>query len=198
MSTTTRTVITVAAALVIPASFALAVGTQLGESKDKLQLKYDVSVYDHETGRVTVTFSLEDAGRLKPINSIDLSIPSQEKHASGGYKSDLTISMATREEGNKQVARVHIRKDWAAGGNSTENRAPGRTARTPDLVLSLNTTERAYRQSKTARAHQVKNAFRRIDRLAFGSICSEKPPILERLGRPESVVHGNHRHGKMH
>ena len=116
MSTTTRTVVSVLAALVIlvPASFALAVGFQLGESKDKLQLKYDLSVYDHDTGRVTVTFSLEDEGRLKPIDSIDLSIPSQEKHSSGGYKSDLTISMTTRKEGNKQVARVHIRKEWAA------------------------------------------------------------------------------------
>ena len=114
MSTTTRTVISVIAALVIPASFALGVGFQLGESKDKLQLEYDLSVYDHDTARVTVTFSLEDEGRLKPIDSIDLSIPSQEKHTSGGYKSDLTISMATRKEGNKQVARVHIRKDWAA------------------------------------------------------------------------------------
>ena len=114
MFTTTRTLISVIAALVIPASLALAVGFQLGESKQKLQLKYDASVYDHDTGRVTVTFSLEDEGRLKPIDSVDLSIPSKEKHTSGGYKSDLTVSMATRKEGNKQVARVHIRKDWAA------------------------------------------------------------------------------------
>jgi len=35
MSTTTRTVISVIAALVIPASFALALGFELGESKDK-------------------------------------------------------------------------------------------------------------------------------------------------------------------
>ena len=114
MSTTSRTIVSVIAALVIPASFALAEGFQLGESKEKLQLEYDVSVYDHDTGRVTITFSLEDEGRLKPIESIDLSIASKEKHLSGGYKSDLTISMATRKEGNKQVARVHIRKDWAA------------------------------------------------------------------------------------
>lgn len=116
MSTTTRTVVSVLAALVIliPASFALAVGFQLGESKDKLQLKYDLSVYDHDTGRVTVTSSLEDAVRLKPIDSIDLSIPSQEKHTSGGYKSDLAISIATTKEGDKQVARVPILKDWAA------------------------------------------------------------------------------------
>ena len=114
MSTTTRTVISIIAALAIPPSFALAVGFRLGESKDKLQLEYDLSMYDHDTGRVTVTFSLEDEGRLKPIDSIDLSIPSQEKHTSGGHKSDLTISIATRKEGNKQVVRVHIRKDWAA------------------------------------------------------------------------------------
>ena len=114
MSTTTRTIVSLTAALVIPAGFALGIGLKLGGSKEKLQLKYDVSVYDHDTGRVTVTFSLEDEGRLKPIDSIDLSIPSEEKHASGGFKSDLTISMAARPEGNKRVARVHLRKDWAA------------------------------------------------------------------------------------
>jgi len=114
MSTTSCTVFSAVVALVIPTSSTLAMGLVLGDSKEKLRLKYDVSVFDHDTGRVTVTFSLEDEGRLKPIDSIDLSIPSKEKHTGGGYKSDLTISMATRKEGNKQVARVHIRKDWAA------------------------------------------------------------------------------------
>ena len=88
-------------------------GFQLGESKQKLKLEYDVSVYDHDTGRVTIEFSLNDAGRLTPITSVDLSIPSDEKHDGGGFKSDLTISMALRNEGTKQVGRVHIRKDWA-------------------------------------------------------------------------------------
>lgn len=113
MSRTPRTVVIAIGAVLIPANLALALGFQLGESKEQLKLKYDISVYDHDTGRVTITFSLEDDGRLAPISSIDLSIPSKERHTSGGYKSDLTMSMATRKEGSKRVARIHIRKDWA-------------------------------------------------------------------------------------
>ena len=103
MSRTARILLGIVAALAIPASCALALGLRLGESKDELKLKYDVSVYDHDTGRVTVKFTLEDEGRLKPITSIDLHIPSDEKHDGGGFKSDLTISMATRKDGPKQV-----------------------------------------------------------------------------------------------
>jgi hypothetical protein len=103
----------IVAALAIPASCALALGFRLGESKEELNLKYDVSVYDHDTGRVTVEFTLKDEGRLKPITSVDLHIPSDEKHDGGGFKSDLTISMALRRDGTNQVGRIHIRKDWA-------------------------------------------------------------------------------------
>ena len=91
----------------------MALGFRLGESKEELDLKYDVSVYDHDTGRVTVKFMLKDEGRLKPITSVDLHIPSNEKHDGGGFKSDLTISMALRKHGGSQVGRIHIRKDWA-------------------------------------------------------------------------------------
>jgi hypothetical protein len=113
MSRIVKLVLTAIAMIAIPASFALAMGFQLGESKEELKLEYDVSIYDHNTGRVTIEFSLTDAGRLKPTRSVDLSISSDEKHDGGGFKSDLTISMALRNDGAKQVARVHIRKDWA-------------------------------------------------------------------------------------
>ena len=101
------------AAFAIPASCALAIGFQLSESKKELGLKYDVSVYDHDTGRVTITFALTDAGRLKPITSVDFSIPSNEKHEGGGFKSDLTMSISLREDGGRRVGRIHVRKDWA-------------------------------------------------------------------------------------
>ncbi|MCA9025673.1 MAG: hypothetical protein KDA86_10715 [Planctomycetaceae bacterium] len=113
MSRNLKLLLAVIAVIAIPASFAWALGFQLGESKEKLKLKYDVSVYDHDTGRVTIEFSLIDAGRLAPITSVDLSIPSDEKHDGGGFKSDLTMSMALRNDGTQQVSRVHIRKDWA-------------------------------------------------------------------------------------
>jgi hypothetical protein len=72
------------AAIVVPATLAWALGIQLGETKEQLKLDYEVSVTDHGTGRVTVTFTLADEGRLKPISSVDLSIPSKDKHKDGG------------------------------------------------------------------------------------------------------------------
>ena len=113
MPRTSRILLGIVAAIVIPASCALALGFRLGESKEELNLKYDVSVYDHDTGRVTVEFTLKDEGRLMPITSVDLHIPSNQKHEGGGFKSDLTVSMALRKDGTTQVGRIHIRKDWA-------------------------------------------------------------------------------------
>lgn len=114
MSRTARSTLGIFVAIAIPASCALGLGFQLGESKEELNLKYDVSVYDHDTGRVTIQLELIDTGRLKPITSVDLHLPSSEKHDdTGGFKSDLTLSMALRPEGDSQIARVHIRKDWA-------------------------------------------------------------------------------------
>ena len=113
MSRTARILLGIVAAIAIPASCALALGFRLGESKEELDLEYDVSVYDHDTGRVTVEFTLKDEGRLKPITSVDLHIPSNEKHDGGGFKSDLTLSLALRKDETNQVGRIHIRKDWA-------------------------------------------------------------------------------------
>ncbi|PQO46981.1 hypothetical protein [Blastopirellula marina] len=113
MLRTSLVLLAIVGTLVIPASFAMALGFLLGESKEELNLEYDVSVYDHDTGRVTVEFTLQDEGRLKPITSVDFHIPSTEKNDNGGSMSDLTMSMALRKEGANQVARVHIRKDWA-------------------------------------------------------------------------------------
>ena len=93
---------------------AWAVGFILGETKEQLKLQYDVSVYDHNTGRVTVTITIADDGRLRPLDSVDLHFPSTEKHADGiGTKSDLSLSLAMRHDGKKRVATVHLRNDWA-------------------------------------------------------------------------------------
>lgn len=108
-----RIVMGLMVALAIPVGCLWALGFELGESKEELRLDYDVSVYDHDTSRVTVVFTLKDEGRLKPITSVDLYIPSDEKHEGGGVKSDLTVSIALREDGDHQVGRVHLRKDWA-------------------------------------------------------------------------------------
>jgi hypothetical protein len=104
----------VIATIVLAASFAWALGHELGETKEQLRLKYDVSVYDHGTGRVTVTFTLEDEGRLKPLSSVDLHFPSKDQHAGGGHMSDLTVSLAmSKADDGKQTARIHLKKEFA-------------------------------------------------------------------------------------
>ncbi len=88
---------------------AMALGFELGKTKEELKLKYDVAVSDHNTGRVTVVFTLEDEGSLEPINSVDFCVPA--KDGSGYY--DLSVSIEMKEENGKKVGRVHIAKDLA-------------------------------------------------------------------------------------
>ncbi len=99
------------ATLAMTTSHAWAEGFGLGESKEDLKLDYKVSVHDHGTGRVTITFTLADEGRLQPLNSIDFYIPSTDKHKSGGHMADLVLSLATREVDGKQVATIHVKKE---------------------------------------------------------------------------------------
>ncbi len=99
--------------LALAACFAWGEGLGLGETKEELELNYDVKVTDHGTGRVTIVFTLEDTGRLKPLSEIQLAIPAKEPNERGSYYSDLTVSMATRKDGNKRVARVHVLRELA-------------------------------------------------------------------------------------
>jgi hypothetical protein len=107
------------AAIILPPSLAWAMGEQLGETKEQLKLKYDVSVTDHGTGRVTVTLTIADQGRLKPLTSVDLVIETEEAYkaskAGRGYSGyvDLSVALATREEDGKQVVRVHLLRELA-------------------------------------------------------------------------------------
>jgi len=95
-------------------STTLPLGFELGQTKEELKLQYDVAATDHGTGRVTLVFTLKDDGRLKPIRSVDLYVPSDEKHEGGGRKSDLSLSLDLRKADDARVARVHITKELAA------------------------------------------------------------------------------------
>lgn len=99
-------------AIAVP-SLAWALGFELGESKEELKLKYDVSVTDHKTGRVTVVLRIEDYGRLKPVFAVDLSIPSEESHDGKGHYMDMVVSLAHRKEDGKDVYRVHLLRELA-------------------------------------------------------------------------------------
>lgn len=108
-------VLALVVALLIAPRSAQALGMELGQSKEELKLDYTVSVTEHETGRITVVFRLKDEGRLKPLNSVDLSIPS--KDGSGYFH--LVTALKLRDEGDAKVARVHIHRDWAKNANIT-------------------------------------------------------------------------------
>jgi hypothetical protein len=82
---------------------------QTTQEQEELKLKYDVTVLDHGTGRVTVVLTIADEGRLKPLDSIDLMIPMEK----GSGWVDLEVSLATSEKDGKRAARIHLRKDWA-------------------------------------------------------------------------------------
>lgn len=106
-------VILTLATIAVP-GLAWALGFQLGESKEELKLKYDVSVTDHETGRVTVVLKIEDYGRLKPVFAVDLSIPARERRDGGrGRYMDMVVSLAHRKEDGKDVYRAHLLKELA-------------------------------------------------------------------------------------
>lgn len=99
----------VLAAVIAGASLAHALGLGLGETKEQLGLKYDVTVSNHGTGRVTINLTIADEGRLKPLRSVDLVIPN--KHKSGFV--DLSLSLAVKNADGKQTASAHLLKEWA-------------------------------------------------------------------------------------
>jgi hypothetical protein len=102
------------AAVVWVSGRALGIGFILGETKEELKLKYELSVQDHGTGRVTAVLTLADEGRLKPLDEVQLVIPGEEKNADGSHWMDLVVSIDMKEiEDGKRVGRVHIRKELA-------------------------------------------------------------------------------------
>jgi hypothetical protein len=96
--------------MVLAPCLAWAIGLQLGETKEQLKLKYDVSVVDHGTGRVTVNLTIADEGRLKPLDSVDLLIPNKDG-TTGSV--ELAVALATRRVNGKQLVSVHLKRELA-------------------------------------------------------------------------------------
>ncbi|MCA9014281.1 MAG: hypothetical protein KDA77_03010 [Planctomycetaceae bacterium] len=86
-----------------------AIGFQIGQSKEELELKYEISVVDHGTGRVTVNLTIDDEGKLKPIESIWLNISSLDDP----HRPDLSVSLATKIVDGKLHVRAHLKKELA-------------------------------------------------------------------------------------
>lgn len=106
------------AVLGLAADRAKALSEILSETKEQLKLKYEVSVRDLGNGRVFVTFTLADEGRLNPLTSVDLQIPGKEKNKDGSVYPDVWVSIAmTKTEAAAQsggrVARLEMTKELA-------------------------------------------------------------------------------------
>jgi hypothetical protein len=88
----------IAAALTLAPHPARAVSEVIDESKkDELKLKYDVSVTDYGNGRVGVTFTVIDEGKLGPLTSVDLELPGRDRDAQGGAAPELHLSLEMRK-----------------------------------------------------------------------------------------------------
>jgi hypothetical protein len=104
----------VVAALVLTSGQCWAVFHGLGPSKDEWGLKYDVTVSDAGSDKLSVTFTLADAGRLKPIYSIHLVAFSKQTDSQGGrsYDVKLPIELKTTKDGQR-AGQVQISKEFA-------------------------------------------------------------------------------------
>jgi hypothetical protein len=98
-----------AGAALLATNAAWALGRGLGETKEQLQLDYRVEASDHGTGRVTVSVTIADPGRLKPLSSVGLNVPSKD---GTGYV-DLSLPIATQMVDGKMRASVHLKRDLA-------------------------------------------------------------------------------------
>jgi hypothetical protein len=90
-------------------SFACALWFELRETKEQLKLKYEMTLVDHGTGRVTAKLEIEDEGRLKPLFAVRLAIPSDD---GSGYF-DLSLPVQIRKADGKQHVEVHLKTELA-------------------------------------------------------------------------------------
>jgi hypothetical protein len=105
---TLRCLLSVLVALIATGNVGWCLGFGLGESKEELGLDYEIPAVDHGTGRVTVVLKIADEGKLKPLTSVDLTVPGGDET---GYV-DLTVSLEPGDEDGKKVFRVHGLREW--------------------------------------------------------------------------------------
>ena len=82
-------------------------GEPLAETKEQLQLQYDLVAVAHGDS-VTITLSVSDLGKLKPLNAVVLDIVS--KSASGV---EVFLSLSTTQRDGKILASAQLSRDLA-------------------------------------------------------------------------------------
>ncbi len=83
---------------------AFGLGHELGQSKEELGLKYNFKATEHESGRVSVQLTVQDMGKLKELQSIQLVVPSDD---GTGYF-DLVVTLETTKSAGEVHARAHM------------------------------------------------------------------------------------------
>ena len=97
----------VLAALVLAPALAWAEGLGLGETKEELKLKYDVTATDYGSGFVTLQFTIADQGRLAPLDrGVELVVPGK-----GGSGMDLALTLPARKPDGKPVFTIQLRRE---------------------------------------------------------------------------------------
>ncbi len=102
----------VVAAIVLMAERSWAIRYGLGPSKDEWKVKYNVEVLEGDGDMLTVVFTLDDEGRLKPFDSVDLVAFSKQTDSQGGRSYDAMIPMPLKTADGKRVGQAQIRKDY--------------------------------------------------------------------------------------
>lgn len=95
-----------------PAGAGRKAGFELRETKEELKLGYDVRVSDNGGGRTSVTFTLADEGRIKPITSVQVAVPSADK---SGYF-DVVATLSPFERDGKKVYVLQLTRDLTERG----------------------------------------------------------------------------------
>ncbi len=90
-----------------------AAGVILSETKEQLKLQYEVAVTEVISGRISVTFTLADEGRLKPITGVHLYIPAEKAEKNSGRYADLYVPLAMKTVGGKQIVDFELSQEWA-------------------------------------------------------------------------------------
>ena len=104
---TVLTLLALLASVTIPAH---GLGFELSQSKEELKLEYEVAVHDHSTGRLTITLSIANEGRLKPLNAVNLVVASTD----GTGHVDLSTRLHREVKGGRNVYRIHLHRKLAS------------------------------------------------------------------------------------
>jgi hypothetical protein len=90
------------------------IGSVLVQTKEELKLKYNVVVEGDGIGRITVVLTLDDEGRLKPLETVELTILSKDNRKGNTRGMDLVVAIdMLKVGGGKRVGRVHILRELA-------------------------------------------------------------------------------------